>query len=221
MPSRITSEVLNLRHTFTTEERLALGDELAQCRQHETEIAEEMKSSAAGFNERKAKLAATVGSLSRKISDGFDMQNIQCALRYDDPNVGEVSFYDGDKLVKTRAMTLTERQMDLPLDQPKTQDEVDASIAKSAANVEGFFPDKAEGTEGAVADEPAAAEESTSDEPAEEAAAENLDADPAPAGNPADEFIEPAEAQPVSTEKKAKQTAPTSLRKPNRKQMMH
>ena len=210
MPARITTEVLNLRHTFTTEERLALGDELAQCRQNETEIAEEMKSSAAGFNERKAKLAATVGSLSRKISDGFDMQNITCTLKYDDPNVGEVSFYDGDKLVKTRPMTLTERQMDLPLEQPKTQDEVDESIAKSAANVEGFFPDRAE----AGAEEPAG-EEST------EVATENPDADPAPEVNLADEFIEPVKEDPASTDEKAKQTAPTSLRKQNRKQMMH
>jgi len=211
MPARITTEVLNLRHTFTTEERLALGDELAACRQNETEIAEEMKSSAAGFAERKAKLAATVGSLSRKISDGFDMQNVSCSLKYDDPNVGEVTYYDPEgKAVKTRAMTINERQLDLPLEQPKTQDEVDESIAKSAANVEGFFPDKAEGE----AEEPVG-EEST------EVVTENPDADPAPEVNLADEFIEPAKEDPASTEKKAEQTAPTSLRKPNRKQMMH
>ncbi len=228
MPARITSEVLNLRHTFTTEERLALGDELAACRQNETEIAEEMKSSAAGFNERKAKLAATVGSLSRKISDGFDMQNVSCILKYDTPNVGEVSYYDGDNLVKTRAMTISERQLDLPLEQPKTQDEVDASIAKSAANVEEFFPDKKDGEE-VVAEEPAA--ESTDADPAAEAEAENTDAEPttdepaeappASTGSPADEFIDPQEAQPTSTEQKAEQTAPTSIRRPSKKQIQH
>ncbi len=217
MPARITSEVLNLRHTFTTEERLALGDELAACRQNETEIAEEMKSSAAGFNERKAKLAATVGSLSRKISDGFDMQNISCSLRWDEPNMGEVTYFDPQgNPVKTRAMTISERQLDLPLEQPKTQDEVDASIAKSAANVEEFFPAKTEGAEEAVAEDPAA--ENTDADPAEALAG---DAEPAASGNPADEFIDPQEAPPAKAEQTAQTTAPTSIRKPSRKQIQH
>lgn len=141
MPNRITKESIYIRHDYTDKERLEMGTELAQARQREAAIADEEKAVSAGVKERKATVALTVSSLSRKLTDGFDMQNTLCDLKYDDPNVGEVSYYDQGKLVKTRPMTEHERQLDLPLEEeaPKTDAEAEESAEKSVANINEFL----------------------------------------------------------------------------------
>jgi hypothetical protein len=141
MPIRMTKSTEFLRHDFTTEERLEMGNNLAQAHNRLAQIEEEEQVMKAQIKDKKAGVEQSVGTLSRNLSTGFEMQNIVCELVWDSPNVGEVSYKrsDNGEIAKTRAMTEQERQLDLPLEEPKTEEAVEASIAKSEEAVEGFF----------------------------------------------------------------------------------
>lgn len=142
MPVRITSEVLHLRHDFTTEEKLSMASELANIYTALQEVAEEKKRTASQYAERENTIKASVGSISRGLQVGFEMRNITCKLVYDQPNVGEVSYIDPDgKTVRTRAMTDSERQLELKLEQqaPQTEAEEQKSIEQSTKNIEEHF----------------------------------------------------------------------------------
>jgi uncharacterized protein YqfA (UPF0365 family) len=93
-----------------------MGKELAQAHNRMASITDEEKVMKAQIKERSSKLELTIGELSRKLNDGFDMQNISCELVYDTPNVGEVSYkrVDNGEIAKVRAMSEQERQLDLP-----------------------------------------------------------------------------------------------------------
>lgn len=156
MPSRISSEVLVVRHEFSTDEKLVIAGELAAAYSLQQGLAEEKKSAAAQFKERESALEAKVGSLSRSYQTGFEMQNVKCRLVWDEPNVGEVSYYDPEgKLVKTRAMTDSERQLELQLDQgEKTDEEAQRSVEQSEKNVNKFFPGNKNKSDKQSADDP-------------------------------------------------------------------
>jgi hypothetical protein len=139
-PTRITKETLYLRREFTQDERLQMGNDLAQAHNRISSIEEEEAVVKAQFKERKTSVEQTIGTLSRNLANGFEMANVSCTLVYDQPNVGEVTYLDpAGKVVKMRAMTETERQMDLPLDEDKNAVVVVMDPAKSAENIAEFF----------------------------------------------------------------------------------
>ncbi len=142
MPARITKETLAVRHEYTQDEKVALGMELAGAYSQLAGIEEEEKAVKAQFKERSTAVDSRIGTLSRTMQQGFEIQNIPCILRYDEPNVGEVSYYDpGGNLVKTRAMTDTERQLELNLeDQTQNEAQVQKSIDRSVENIKKFIP---------------------------------------------------------------------------------
>lgn len=178
MGNRITSEVLFLRHEFNTTERLQMATELAQAYNRVAAIADEEASMKAAIKEKKTATDLTIGSLSRRYNDGYEMVNVQCEILYDFPNVGELSYRrkDTQEIVKekTRPMSESERQMDLPLDGAV----VVVAPEKSEENIKGFFKDpEPEGAVG-VAEEDQMEEnkeDGVSDTPDEE---EDLDLDP-------------------------------------------
>lgn len=138
--NRIKKETLFLHRDFTEAERLEMGAQLAQAHNHIAAIADEEASMKAGIKEKRAGVELTIGSLSRKLNDGYDMENTVCTLDYDQPQVGEVTYHKPDgSIVKTRAMTEQERHMDLPLVEVKTAAEVEKSIEQSTAAAEEFF----------------------------------------------------------------------------------
>ena len=136
--TRPTKESNFLRYEFTQEERLKMGDDLAQAHNRVEEINEEEASMKAQIKQSRSGVEATIGMLSRNLANGFVMRNIECVIKYDDPNIGEVSIYrtDTGELVKTRAMNDQERQLDLPLD---TQEQVQASTDASKKAAVDFF----------------------------------------------------------------------------------
>jgi hypothetical protein len=136
--TRPTKENNFLRYEFTQEERLRMGDDLAQAHNRVEEIDEEEASMKAQIKQSRSGVEATIGMLSRNLANGFVMRTIECVLRYDDPNVGEVSVYrtDDGTLVKTRPMTENERQLDLPLD---TAEQVQQSTEASEKAAGEFF----------------------------------------------------------------------------------
>lgn len=144
MAARIMSETVSTRYEFTDKERGDLGKELADIYQHKLTLEEEEKAVKDQFKERKSQLELKSGALSRQITAGFEMRQVDCTLSYDSPNVGEVTYYrkDTGAVLKTRAMTLTERQMDLPLTTeapPATDEAVEASVERSEEAVKDFF----------------------------------------------------------------------------------
>lgn len=139
MATRATKETLYLRRDFTPDERLEMGRELAQAHNRLAAIDDEEKSMKATVKERRTGIELTVGSLSRKLNDGYEMENQPCSLTYDEPNIGEVTFRDpSGKIVKQRAMTISERQEELPFEERTDV----IPPAKSAENIAEFFGDQ-------------------------------------------------------------------------------
>lgn len=143
---RLTKETLYVRHDFTDAERLSMGDDLAQAHNRMASIEEEEAVMKAQIKDRKAGVEASIGALYRNLNNRFEMRNIACELTYDVPNVGEVTYTGPDgTIVKTRAMTAQERQMDLPLTDREGEVAVippaaaEASAEKSAENIAEFF----------------------------------------------------------------------------------
>lgn len=142
MGTRVTQETLYVRYDFDQTERLEMGSSLADAYNRKQQIEEQEKRAKAQFAEQKSGVEATIGSLSRSLGTGWEMRNIPCTPRWDFPNVGEVTYFDaGGREIKHRAMTETERQMDLPLEEtaPQTDAEAEASVAASQDNVDTFF----------------------------------------------------------------------------------
>jgi hypothetical protein len=138
--ARPMTEAISQRYEFTEHERGDLGAELAQIYQEKAKLDEDRKSMAAQLKEREAGMENRIGTLSRQITAGFEMRTYDCTLRWDSPNIGEVSFYrqDNGVLVKTRAMTVAERQMDLPLQtEEQTKNNVVSFFKKGGEVVEG------------------------------------------------------------------------------------
>jgi len=144
MATRITHETIYVRHDFNDAERLQMGSELAEAHTHLATVEDEFKTAKAQFGERLSGLGTRINSLSRQLSGGFEMRNVRCELKWDTPNVGEVSYIGPDgKVEKTRAMAPSEHQMELDLAEadgvPIPPAEEAASVAESQENVSSFF----------------------------------------------------------------------------------
>lgn len=136
---RPTKETLYLRRDFTDAERLDMGDQLAQAQNRMDAIEEEEAVMEAQIKDRKANVEQTMGTLFRKLRDRYEMENQVCVLTYDEPNIGEVTFRDPTgKIVKQRAMTISERQEELPFEERTDI----IPPAKSAENIAEFFGDQ-------------------------------------------------------------------------------
>lgn len=141
MSNRPQKEVMYLKYTFSSDERLRMGDDLASAHNRIESIETEEAVVKAQFKERKASVEQSVTSLSRNLSTGFEMRNIDVRLDWDTPNVNEVQYVrtDTGEVVKTRPFTEAERQQDLPLD-----------ADQSAENIAQFFNAEKPPLEGAV-----------------------------------------------------------------------
>ncbi len=169
---RLLKEILWLKSEYTTDQLLQMGNELALARLRMEDIKAEEEVAKAQTKEKKAQVELTIGTLSRKVVDKYEMVNISCTPIWDSPNVGEVTLVRSDtgEVARIRPMTETERQMDLPLG----GDEI-SSLIDSAKNVAEFFDaekivkaahaeDEPEPADPFTDPDPAAAEEATKPE---------------------------------------------------------
>jgi hypothetical protein len=140
---RATKETLYLRREFTADERLEMGRDLAQAHNRIAAIDDEEKAMKSQIKDRRAGIDLSIGTISRKLNDGYEMENVSCTLHWDEPNVGEVTYRNpAGEVVKARAMTAAERQMDLPLDESTTElsaDQVEERVEQSKENANAFF----------------------------------------------------------------------------------
>lgn len=134
--SRITKEVLFLKREYSTDELLEMGNDLALARVRMEDVLAEEKVMKAQVKERVSGIEQTIGTLSRKVIDKYEMVNIPCTPVWDSPNIGEVTLIrtDTGEIAKIRTMSEAERQMDLPLGGDSI-----SSLIDSAKNVEEFF----------------------------------------------------------------------------------
>jgi hypothetical protein len=136
-----------IRHNFTSDERLAMGNELANAYNRLADIETDEAVVKSQFKERKAQVEQTVSKLSRELGNGFTMQNVECRLEWDKPNVNEVSYVriDTGEVVKTRPFTAQEMQDALPLTASDGTIEIVAvAPEQSAENITEFFGEGAE-----------------------------------------------------------------------------
>jgi len=167
--NRPTKETIYVRRNFTVEERLEMASDLAQAHNRMAAISEDEATMKAQIKERKTAVEQTIGSLSRKLNDGFDMANVPCDLKWDTPNVGEVSYIGPDgKVEKTRAMSIAERQEELNFDESTSvpaevpDAQAEAVVEQSAVAVDGFFK---KNVEDAAAEAPEVTEAVAEEEP--------------------------------------------------------
>ena len=134
--ARPKTETLYLRRDYTDAERLTMGDDLAQAHNRMAAIEEEEAVMKAQIKDRKAGVEQTIGSLSRKLRDRYEMENVVCTLHWDVPNVNEVTYRrPNGEFAKVRAMVAPEMQKQLPFEEK----DAEAKAEASAANIGDFF----------------------------------------------------------------------------------
>lgn len=141
MPNRKTHEKLNLRCNYTESQLLQMASDIADAYNRMESVEEEESTVRAQFKERKTSIEQTIGSLARRISQRYEMADVECELLYDTPNVNEVSYRrtDTGEIAKVRPATQQERQQELELDEPATGEAEAESVAASEEAVEEFF----------------------------------------------------------------------------------
>lgn len=139
--ARILKTTEYIRHTYTPEECLRMGQDLAGAHNRLAAIDDEEAVVKSKFKERKATVEQSINSLSRDLSNGWTMQNVECKLAYGEPNPLEVTYrrIDTNEVVKVRAMNSDEMQEELPL----TDREAEKNIEKLAEAIAGFFDSQA------------------------------------------------------------------------------
>jgi hypothetical protein len=109
---RPDSIIREIREEYTVEELAERAKNLtAKLADLET-VASEKKAADATFNERKKVLESEIETIYRQYNKGYEMAQIGCDIRYNDPTPGQKSHYrlDTAALVETMEMSWEEKQ---------------------------------------------------------------------------------------------------------------
>jgi hypothetical protein len=79
-PSPLKTELKTVKHSFTSDERLALGIDLARQHGVMAGIEAEFDQIKSAYKARTAEAEAKVGSLSTALVNGFDMRQVSCVV---------------------------------------------------------------------------------------------------------------------------------------------
>jgi hypothetical protein len=106
---------LQIREDYRPEEIAEMGKKLAGKLADLETVASDKKAADATFNERKSNLQAEAETLFKQINHGYEMAQIGCDIRYNDPTPGQKSYYrmDNSAHVKTEDMSWEEKQEEL------------------------------------------------------------------------------------------------------------
>ncbi len=152
----------NLKCNFTQEERLKIGDQMANAIRERTRLESEFASIKKQYSSDIAKQEAEVTSLAERLNTGWEMRRVEC-LEVKDFNNGTVRVYRKDLgifdenqlFIEERPMTAEERQMNLPLEGKEKEALADQGshdlIPEDPRVVEGSGPEIEPGVEGAEA----------------------------------------------------------------------
>jgi len=108
---------LDLRHTFSDKEINTLGRELGATLQRVEKLEEEKAELSADFTAKIKREKLDLHDTSRKIQNGYELREIECQIRYNEPEVGKKTTIRTDtvKTVRVEAMTEAEKQEELKL----------------------------------------------------------------------------------------------------------
>jgi hypothetical protein len=105
-----------LKVTFSGEEKVEMGSELARLIREKAEIEEQLKSVSADLKSQSVALGGKINSFAEKIRSGYEMANVSCTVKKDYKK-GIVKTFRNDtgELVKERPMTDEEKQIKMEL----------------------------------------------------------------------------------------------------------
>lgn len=110
---------LNLKCVLTQDERLAIGQTMAETLNEIGSLENDAKSMASDFKAKIDSRKATLNSEKNKLQAGYEYRETECELHYDTPTVGMKSLMrlDSGVRVEITKMTDEEKQQTLPLEE--------------------------------------------------------------------------------------------------------
>ena len=109
-----------LRVSYTNEEIMELGKQLAEAYGDSAQVAADLDRVKSDFKAKQSVLDEKIGQLSRGISTGYQMKNVMCKWEMDQPTGGKKTLrrLDSNEVVEVVDMTAADKQVELPLADP-------------------------------------------------------------------------------------------------------
>ncbi len=110
---------LNLKCVLTQDEKLAIGQTMAESLNEIGSLENDAKTMASDFKAKIASREATLNSDKNKLQSGYEYREIDCELEYDQPMAGKKTLVrlDSNTTVEITNMTDEEKQQSLPLEE--------------------------------------------------------------------------------------------------------
>lgn len=130
---------LSLKCPFSAEKLREMADKLTRAINTREEIEEEKKASNAAFKSRLEECEKEIVPLARAYAKSYEMADVACDIRYNDPDPGKKTYYrmDTKEAVETHDMSWEEKQEEIQFNLPQTDpapsaDDLDAIIGDTA-----------------------------------------------------------------------------------------
>lgn len=106
-----------LKYSFTQDEILSKGSELARINSEAASIENEKKSITSQFKAKLDEKTAQIEVISNHINNGYEHRYVDCVIHHNDPNTGMKTVYrkDTGEVVKRESMSAEEMQLELEL----------------------------------------------------------------------------------------------------------
>lgn len=95
------TETRSLRYDFNPEEIHKLSIELANKNKEKTLVEEEKASVTKQYGSRISEISATINKLANKVSDGFELRDVEVEIRYNKPEAGQKTIIRKDNNSET------------------------------------------------------------------------------------------------------------------------
>lgn len=117
---KIREEIKQVKYTFSNQEMLDLGKDLAGKTTDLGNISDEAKSVAKGYKSKEAEIEGSIGVLTEKIKTGYELRPMKCRVVFRSRD-GKKDYFRADtgELALTEQMTNADLQMDLELEHKK------------------------------------------------------------------------------------------------------
>lgn len=126
----------SLRYEFTNPERMQLGRDLAEAMTRSSQVDSDLTRVKTDFKARLSALESEMHSLRDKINTGYEIRDVECEWRFDDPKPNQKSLVriDTGTVVEVQPMSEQEKQVELPFGEgDESKPEKEASDAPPPA----------------------------------------------------------------------------------------
>lgn len=117
---KIREEIKQVKYTFSNQEMLDLGKDLAGKTTDLSNVVDEAKSVAKSYKSKEAEIEGAIGVLTEKIKTGYELRPMKCRVVFRSRD-GKKDYFRADtgELALTEQMTNADLQMDLELENKK------------------------------------------------------------------------------------------------------